>query len=408
MADFIVGSVVRDEDFWFREDFVATLWESLNKHNVLLVAPRRIGKTSVMYQLLDYPGDEWLVVHLNVEECKAPEQFFIDLVGAVNEHQPDYFRRFVAGGWEYLKGLFSRVESIEAYDIKVKLRNSEDLGKSWKSRLDELMARVYRSDKRVLFIIDELPDMLNAMRLAEKDSCTAFLHWFRNTREQSLKGHVRWLVGGSVNLVAALDRHNNVNLINDLKVEILQPFDEKEVGDFVRGMFKSYSVTYEEKVIPHILDLIGSPIPFFIQMLTEELYRRWKKKKTPLSVDDVNTVFNKTLLGDTARDKLQHYRSRLDVHYPEEDREAARRILNHLSQTDAGAKREILFQLFTQIEERRTDARQAGALDDAFQRLMLYLQSDFYVNDIGNGQYDFSSRLLKTWWRKYYGYESGC
>jgi uncharacterized protein len=408
MADFIVGSVVRDEDFWFREDFIATLWKSLNKHNVLLVAPRRIGKTSVMYQLLDHPRDEWLVVHLNVEECKTPEQFFIDLVDAVNEHQPEYFSRLLVGSWEYLKGLFSRVESIEAYDIKIKLRNSEDLGKSWKSRLDELMARVYRSGKRVLFIIDELPDMLNAMRLTEKDSCTAFLHWFRNTREQSLKENVRWLVGGSVNLVAALDRHNNVNLINDLKVEILQPFDEKEVSDFVQGMFKSYSVTYEEKVIPYILDLIGSPIPFFIQMLTEELYRHWKKKKTPLSVDDVNTVFNKTLLGDTARDKLQHYRSRLDVHYPEEDREAARRILNHLSQTDAGAKREVLFQLFRQIEERRTDARQAGALDDSFQRLMLYLQSDFYVNDIGNGQYDFSSRLLKTWWRKYYGYESGC
>lgn len=407
MADFIVGSVVRDDDFWFRKDFVDTLWGSLNKHNILLVAPRRIGKTSVMYRLLDYPMKEWLVIHLNVEECKTAEEFFIDLVDAVNEHQPDYFRRFLVNGWDYLKGLFNRVESVEAYELKVRIRKSEDLKQSWKSRLDELMGRVYGSKQRVLFIVDELPDMLSAMRSNAVEEQAAFLHWFRKTREQSLKGSVRWLVGGSVNLVAALDRHNIVNLINDFKVEVLHPFDEEEVKAFVQGMFNGYSVTYDEAVIPRILDLLGSPIPFFLQMLTEELYRYWKKKKTPLTADDVNIVFNKTLLGETARDKLQHYRSRLDVHYPEEDREAARRILNHLSLTEEGASRDVLFQLFRQTEGLRTGARQGIVLDDAFQRLILYLQSDFYINDTGSGRYDFSSRLLKTWWRKYYGFESG-
>jgi len=407
LADFIVGSVVRDDDFWFRDDFVATLWASLNKHNVLLVAPRRIGKTSVMYRLLDNPVNEWLVIHLNVEECKTPEEFFIDLVDAVNEHQPDYFSHFLLSGWGYLKGLFNRVESVEAYELKVRIRKSEDLNISWKSRLDELMDRVYKSKQRMLFIVDELPDMLSAMRSHSLEDQTSFLHWFRKTREQSLKESVRWLVGGSVNLIAALDRHKIVNLVNDLKVEVLHPFDEAEVRAFIQGMFKRYSVIYDEEVIPRILDLLGSPIPFFLQMLTEELYRHWKKKKATLSVDDVNTVFNKTLLGETARDKLQHYRSRLDIHYPEEDREAARRILNHLSLTENGATRDVLLHIFKQAEEQRTGARLGGALDDAFQRLMLYLQSDFYVNDSGNGRYDFSSRLLKTWWRKYYGYESG-
>lgn len=42
MADFIVGSPARDDDFWFRDEFVEDLWESLAKHNILLIAPRRI------------------------------------------------------------------------------------------------------------------------------------------------------------------------------------------------------------------------------------------------------------------------------------------------------------------------------------------------------------------------------
>jgi AAA+ ATPase superfamily predicted ATPase len=404
MADFIVGSVARDDDFWFRKEFVDTIWESLNKHNVLLVAPRRIGKTSVMYQLLDNPKDSRLVIHLNVEDCKTPEQFFIEIIDAINEHQPEYFRNMVVKGWEYLSGLLGRIESIEAYEIKLKLRKSGDLQNSWRNRLDELMERIYRSGRHVLFILDEIPDMLNAMRAHSDADCSDFLHWFRKTREQSLKGEVRWLVGGSVNLMAALDRHNNVNLVNDLKSEILPPFDEAEVQEFVRSMFARYGVTYDEDIVPCIIDLLGAPIPFFLQMFAEELYHCWKKKKASLSPEDARTVFNKTLLGDIARDKLQHYRSRIEIYYPEEDREAARRILNHLSQTERGATRNILLQIFRQTEELRTNARQSGALEDAFLRLMLYLQSDFYVTDNGSGHFDFASRLLKAWWRKYYGY----
>ena len=55
MKDFVVGSVARNEDFWFRDSFVDELWDALRKHNVLLLAPRRTGKTSVMYRLLDQP-----------------------------------------------------------------------------------------------------------------------------------------------------------------------------------------------------------------------------------------------------------------------------------------------------------------------------------------------------------------
>ncbi len=405
MADFIVGSVVRDEDFWFRDEFISVLWNSLEKHNVLLVAPRRIGKTSVMYRLLDFPEDDWLVVHLNVEELRTPDEFLIDLLDAVNEHQPDYFRKAFAGSWSFLKRVLSRIESVEASEIKVALRKSEDLSKSWRTRLDELMESVYRSGERTLFIIDELPDMLNAMRAGSRDECAGFLHWFRKTREQSLRKYVRWLVGGSVNLIATLDRNNTVNLINDLKVENLEPFTEEEVKRFVSAMLERYEVAFDRTVIPRMLDLLGSPIPFFLQMLTEELYRHWKRRKSSLSSEDVTNIFQKVLLGETARDKLQHYRSRIDVHYPEEDKEPARRMLNHLSRSDNSVMRENLFHIFRQCESRRTSARSGADLDNAFQHLLLYLQSDFYIEGTAEGRYDFSSRLLKTWWRKYCGFE---
>lgn len=152
-------------------------------------------------------------------------------------------------------------------------------------------------------------------------------------------------------------------------------------------------------------ELLGAAIPLFLQLLTEELYRHAKRHSRRLNAEDATTIFQKVLLGETARDKLQHFRSRIDIHYPEEDRDAVRRMLNHLSLCSDGVARVHLFRIFRQAEERRTAARSAGELESAFQRLLLYLQSDFYIEETTAGCYDFSSRLLKTWWKKYYGYE---
>ena len=50
ISDFVIGGPARDEDFWFRKDFVEDLQTTLRKQNVILLAPRRMGKTSVMYR----------------------------------------------------------------------------------------------------------------------------------------------------------------------------------------------------------------------------------------------------------------------------------------------------------------------------------------------------------------------
>ncbi len=408
MADFIVGSVAREGDFLFRRELLENLWSSLKKHNVLLLAPRRIGKTSVMYRMLDCPKKGWLVVHLNVEDLKTPGDFFITLVDAIQEHQPEYLRDTLAKGWDYLSRVFSKIQKIEVSDFKIELRKSEDLNEKWKERATQLVDRVIDSNRKILFIIDELPDMLSGMLAHSAAEYETFLHWFRKIRERSLEANVRWLIGGSVNLTASLDQQGKVKLINDLKIEPLLPFSPIEVEKFVTGMFKKNKVRFDETVVPRIIELLGSPIPLFLQMLTQELYRQWKRNRSePISMGTVTDVFNKTLLGEMARDKLQHYRSRIDCHYPPEDREAACYLLNRLSLSADGISRETLRDLYRQVEEKKSGGRTGHFLNQAFQRLILYLQSDFYIEEVKEGQYDFSSRLLKTWWKKYYGYENG-
>ncbi|MCX5829776.1 MAG: hypothetical protein NTV58_17535 [Deltaproteobacteria bacterium] len=408
MSDFIVGSPVRDEDFWFRTDFVEDLWESLVKHNVLLLAPRRIGKTSVMYRLLDYPRDGWLVIHMNVEDLETPDDFFIALVAAINEHQPDYLRVIRSAAKGFLKGILDRIEKVEAWELKVQLRKAEASTESWRDRIEELLERVLQSDNHVLFIIDELPDMLNSIMRRQPEEYEGFLHWFRKMRDRSLRGKVRWVVGGSVNLIAALDQQGKIKLINDLKVESLAPFTPEEVREYVTTMFNEKGVPFDETTLPRIGELLGAPIPLFLQMLTQEVFRLWRRHpEMTITADTVTEVFNKALLGEMARDKLQHYRARIPLYYPPEEREAALYLLNKLSLSVEGIAPATLFSLYRKVEGKKTLRREGTALNQDYQSLLMHLRSDFYIEETRSGTYDFASLLLKTWWKKYYGFENG-
>lgn len=159
-----------------------------------------------MYRMLEKPKDDWLVIHLNVEDLKTPGDFFITLVDAIYEHQPNFLKEKLAITWDFIGTLFSRIHTVEAFELKIELRKMEDINKNWRIRTDQLIEKVICSGQNVLFIIDELPDMLNSISKDSTEEFDTFLHWFRKIREKSLKHNLRWLVGGSINLIATLDQ----------------------------------------------------------------------------------------------------------------------------------------------------------------------------------------------------------
>jgi Cdc6-like AAA superfamily ATPase len=129
-TDFIVGGVARNSDFYFRKTFVADILDSLKKDNVLLLAPRRTGKTSVMYYLLDNCDSEFKVIHLNVEDLETPVEFYLSLLDAINEHQPEYMKK-LSTTWSLFKNIGSGVEEISFMDFKVKLKKASNWEEDW-------------------------------------------------------------------------------------------------------------------------------------------------------------------------------------------------------------------------------------------------------------------------------------
>ena len=404
-TDFVVGGVARNDDYYFHKTFINEVWDSLKKDNVLLLAPRRTGKTSVMYHMLDHPQNGYRVIHLNVEDLETPAEFYLSLFDAINEHQPEYLKR-LSSSWDLLKGLGNRLEEIGFLDFKVKLRKATDWEQDWKDLAQQLIEKVIAVDEPVLFIIDELPDMLSAMKENSPGQLKDFLHQFRKIRINP-KGNnkIRWLVGGSVNIRGTLDELGLIKQINDLKPEILPTIRQQEVASFVSMMLDARKVRYDESLIPRIYELLGEPIPYFLQLFTQELFRYWRREKPDmLSASHAENVFQHALLGEAAHDKLQHYHSRIQLYYPQGDQEVAYILLDALSLSDTGVSEKGLLSQYQKQQLKQSKQVSPRAMQQNFKRLLLRLESDFYISKQDNNLYAFNSFLLKTWWRKNWAY----
>src|SRR5688572_4330986 len=98
--DFYTGAVVAPADLWFRQPFIDQIWGKLKTEHVLVTAPRRTGKTSVMTHLHEHPQAEFIVIYQNVQDLKHPADLFQTILDNFHEQHPQFLKQLSAGGWK--------------------------------------------------------------------------------------------------------------------------------------------------------------------------------------------------------------------------------------------------------------------------------------------------------------------
>ena len=70
----VTGPPVVDDDLYGREYELARLWERLEQgEHVLMLAPRRVGKTSLMLELRRAPRKGWDVIYIDVRARRSAQ-----------------------------------------------------------------------------------------------------------------------------------------------------------------------------------------------------------------------------------------------------------------------------------------------------------------------------------------------
>ena len=403
--EFYTGAPVDPGDLRFRGAFVAELWRTLRTAHLVLTAPRRTGKTSVMDYLRDHPENGYSVVSINVQDLTHPADFFQVLLDGFHDAHPDFVRDQLAAGWGLVSGVLGKIDEVGVGGFKLALRRSDpDWRENWRQHGDMFLAQARNTRVPILFIIDEFPDMLLNLSRENEALLREFLAWFRTQRQNPApaRDSIRWLVGGSVNLAGTLDALGLVDLINDLEDVSLPPLTDGDIETFVKEMLSGRDVPFDEDVARRLIARLGRPIPLFMQMATQDLYRLWKRERREIVATDVDTVFDTMIVGSAARTRLQHFHSRIRQYYADPKRSIAYALLGQISVSDSGLRRATLLQ---ETERALADLGVTLAAHERRQRfnqLLLDLENDFYIVEVEDEIYDFASGVLKSWWRKYH------
>ncbi len=95
------GNWVEDDRFWNRENDISLLKNKLDDGaHILLVAQRRMGKTSLMKEIKRRLGDSYISLFIDLQKAASAEDAIVELCLALKPHQTL---------WNKTKDLFANV-----------------------------------------------------------------------------------------------------------------------------------------------------------------------------------------------------------------------------------------------------------------------------------------------------------
>ena len=402
------GNWVEGDRFFDREAEIGELAERVRDGtHTLLTAQRRMGKTSLVRELLRRLGDEG---HF--------ETIFVDLEGTTNPADAiaeiGLRSRSAQGAWRQIKARFAnvlpaeteisgRVPVLADADLRVKFRAGVDTG-NWRHKGDEVFAALAGSERPVVLAIDELPILVNRLLKGDdyritperRRSADEFLSWLRKNGQMH-RGRICMIISGSVSLEPILEQAGLSAHANIFHPYDLEPWDEETAMACLSALGESYGLDLPRNVREDMCRRLRRQIPHHVQRFFDVLHEDLRRAgRRAVSLEDVDRVYVHKMLGVRGQSDLQHYEGRLRMVLGDEGYLVALEMLTEAA-VDGGRLRGDAI-------GRHREALATGAEGGLppVEHVLRVLEHDGYLERQGDG-YRFASGLLEDWWRVRYG-----
>ena len=203
-------------------------------HSVIIEAPRRFGKTSVIKELIRQENgaaadaNEFNIIFLELEGEETIEQFcfkfFRELLNLYHvRRHAEKAGQFLGEAWNAVAGRIGKVGMPEV-DIELREKTRQFNFSEWKEKLSPLIAGLNSFEKNTVIVFDEFPDMLANFKnkagsreeyKAMADHLTGWLRALRQSSDNDRK--YQFVYCGSVNLRKTLEKLGISKRINDLE-----------------------------------------------------------------------------------------------------------------------------------------------------------------------------------------------
>ena len=380
-----VGQAVRGKDFWKRVNELAVIWSAIESgSHILLVAPRRVGKTSIMFNLQDEPKEGYIVVYIDTESADSENEFWQKLFNALLEEE------FISKLKKYSKKFGSFLEKIKINKITIKGVEFGDGSVVDYATAFEKLIKELDSDKKLIIMVDEFAQTVeNIIKYENEKNAQSFLRTHRALRQnENLTKKVTFVYAGSIGLESVVTKMGATKLVNDLNSIKVKPLSSDEAMAFTQALCKSTSIEMSEDMIRLLLSKIEWLIPFYIQLLIQELSILCREEK--------EVVVNSAMIDNAVeralghRHLFDHWRSKLKDGFKKKGYLFAKEILNIICEKDTMSALKI-----------RNKATKHELDEDYAREIIHSLEYDGYITKYEDGKtYRFNSPILKLWWYK--------
>ncbi|MGK3960679.1 ATP-binding protein [Sorangium sp. So ce118] len=398
-----VGNWVSGERFWNREKEIWDLKELLGEGaNVLIAAPRRVGKTSVMRKLCEeLEQGNYRCLFLDLQRSQSGEDVIVELGVATRPHQTLWDR-----AKELVRDKAERLESLGTEEFKLTFR--EHLKQDWQAKGERLFDALAGGDedRPVVIFMDELPILVNRLLKGDEYIITPerrkltdeFLSFLR---AQTIKhrSKIRLVVAGSIGLEPVLRQAGLSATINTFTPFELRPWDEETAVGCLEALANNYSVVLIEGAARRMVEKLGSCIPHHVQMFFNHVYNDTKRRaQQEVSLEDVERVYKHSMLSTRGHAELSHMEERLKLVLGQRDLPLTLDLLTEAAVVGVltpGASM-TLARDSAMIAEPGAPAEKP---QDVLRRVVDVLKHDGYLVDNDAGALVFGSLLLRDWWK---------
>ncbi|MYE84560.1 MAG: AAA family ATPase [Gammaproteobacteria bacterium] len=387
----VTGAPVVGDDLYGREAEIERLWTALDRgDSLLMLAPRRVGKTSLMRELEWDPRLTWDVVYIDVEDASGAADLFARVIAALA--RDGRYRNWLEAGRlpHALRSVWTSLTQVKALGVELK----RAVGQDWASTADYLERRLERlpEGRRLLIIIDELPILISRMLVSEggREDAGLLLARLRRWRQTpALRGKVQTLIGGSIGLEGVLRRARLSASINDLAPFRVASWSRPTAARFLNDVGDDAQFPLADRRIERMLDLLRDSVPYHVQLFFAALQNDCDGAPGALSSTVIERCFEERLTGPEGTPYLDHYASRLEFVFDSPAREFAYEVLARACRLENGVPRSEV-------------AAAGGARAARTGEVLQALEADGYLERRGD-RVAFRSNLVRVWRRKQRG-----
>ena len=360
-----------------------------NDHNLLMMGPRRLGKTFVLERLEDRAPDEnYSVVRLDVSDCTNEDEFFKALcnkitkkIGPLDATWENFRARLTAligPGQKKPQNWFEGISCLESNQLAeaMILKLAEDKVSSW------------------AVLIDELPVFLLNMHRVENGLARAstLCYHLRRLREE-IKA-VSWLITGSIGHTPLARQGNYLGAFNNMYPFTLNPLEFDAACDLLQA-WASEGYLHHRRTITTVeakllVRAVGWRSAFYLYALTSQMKGdpTEDKKEAHALVEGARSQ----LLSQANLSNLDSWPEHIRKNYEDPRRSRLFSILQILAGTEHPLTTDGLLPQLKGADIGR---------EECCRCLNILEEDGFIIRDDNLEKWRFRMELLRLWWKRY-------